>query len=89
MTSRTFSWPEQLHQQARQTEPEAAVGRGAEAEEVEVVLDRTGLDALVGRLGQQLLVAVLALGAGRQLDPAPQQVEALGQVGRSSGWRMW
>ncbi len=38
---------QQLHQQAREAEAEAAVGRGAVAEEVEVVADRLGLDALV------------------------------------------
>ena len=71
--------PEHLHQQAREPEAEAPVRRRAEAEEVEVVLDRPRLDALVLGLREQLLVAVLALGAGRQLDAAPEQVEALGQ----------
>ena len=65
-----------LHQQAGEPEAEAAVGRCAVAEEVEVVLDRAGLDALVLGLLQQLLVAVLALGARRQLDAPPEQVEA-------------
>ena len=54
---------EQLHQQAREPEAEAAVRRRAVAEEVEVVLDRLDLDALLARLREQLLVAVLALGA--------------------------
>ena len=80
---------EQLHQQPRQAEAEAAVRRRAVAEEVEVVLDRAGLDALVARLREQLLVAVLALGAGRQLDAAPQQVEALASASGRSAWRMW
>src|SRR5437588_4425753 len=70
---------EHLHEQARQPEAEAAVRWGAEAEEVEVVLDRRRLDALVLGLGEQLLVAVLSLRAGGELDAAPQQVEAPGQ----------
>ena len=53
--------------------------RRPEAEEVQVVLDRAHLDSLLLGLGQQLLVAVLALRARRQLDAPPQQVEALGQ----------
>src|SRR6516164_6749102 len=71
---------EQLHQQTREPEAEAAVRRRAEAEEVEVVLDRAGLDALVPRLCDQLLVTMLPLRPGRQLDAAPQQVEALRQA---------
>ena len=61
--------PEQLHQQAGQPETEAAVGRGAEAEEVEVVLDRPGLDVLVLGLCDELLMAVLALGLSIYLRP--------------------
>src|SRR5213080_1276572 len=72
--------PEQPHQQAREAKAEATVGWAAEAEEVEVVLDRLGLHALVPGLRDELLVAVLALGTSCQLDPPPQQVEALGQA---------
>src|SRR5437588_5868329 len=69
--------PEHLHQQTREPEAEAAVRRGAVAEEVEVVLDRTHLHALLLRLREQLRVAVLALRAGGQLDAAPEKIEAL------------
>src|SRR5438128_4353279 len=71
---------EQPHQQAREAKAEAAVGWAAEAEEVEVVLDRLGLHPLVPGLHDELLVAVLALGTRRQLDSPPQQIEALGQA---------
>ncbi len=70
---------EHLHQQARQPEAEAAVRRRAVAEEVQVVCDRAGVDALVRGLGEQHVVAVLALGAGRELDAPPEQVEAARQ----------
>src|SRR5674476_466971 len=65
---------EHLHQQARQAKAEAAVRRSDVAEEVEVVADRGQLHVLLAGLGEQLLVAVLALGAGRQLDASPEQV---------------
>src|SRR5437763_16476355 len=60
---------EQLHEQPREAEAEAAVGRAAVAEEVQVVLDRAGVQPLFLSLRDELRVAVLSLRARRQLDP--------------------
>src|SRR5258708_4782455 len=65
--------PQHLHQQAGEPEAEAAVGRGAVTEEVQVVPDRLDLHALLARLLEQHVVAVLRLGAGGDLDGAAGQ----------------
>ncbi len=52
--------------------------RGAVAEAVQVAGERPGVHALLPGLGDQPLVAVLALGAGGDLHALPQQVEGLG-----------
>ena len=55
------------------------MGRAAVLEELQVELDVLGQALLLGLLFQHL-VAVLALGAGGDLDPAPDQVVALGHA---------
>ena len=56
------------------------MGRAAVAEEVEVGADGVDARRVARRLGDEALVAVLPLGAGRHLQAVPQQVEAAGQV---------
>src|SRR5215208_6786813 len=66
---------QQLHHDARQPQPESAVGRAAVAEEVEVVRD--GVAQARGlRLTSEAFIAMLALGARGDLEALPHQVEA-------------
>ena len=69
------------HERAREAEPEAAVGRHAVAEEVEVELDGAEFHTLLFRLAHQHVVAVFALRTGGDLEPLPEEVEALGHLG--------
>src|SRR5215208_504592 len=66
---------ERLHDHAGEAEAEAAVGRAAVAEEVEVVRD--GIAQARGlRLTSEAFIAMLALGARGDLEALPHQVEA-------------